>query len=218
MGSPLTRNCWREPSSLVRLKLKSRKGCRASILACSSRRCVSSHPPVEALDETPIAQFGGAFPHRLLQHGVELLELPVQQTHLDHVVDAGFYLHEIEGLADEVLGTGLQRAQLVARLRREHDDRQVIVRLVGLEAFHHLKSVHARHLQVEQNQVIAVLAVQGADFERFPRRCYVAVPGLFEHAGEQQYIRALIIHDQNTRSENVSVIDHWVPRSTAPPD
>jgi hypothetical protein len=33
-------------------------------------------------------------------------------------VDAGLDFDEIERLADEILGAGLQRAQLVARLRR----------------------------------------------------------------------------------------------------
>jgi hypothetical protein len=59
----------------------------------------------------------------LFQRGIELLELPVQQTYLDHVADAGLHFHEIEGFADEILGAGLQRTQLVAGLCREHDDR-----------------------------------------------------------------------------------------------
>jgi hypothetical protein len=78
----------------------------------------------------------------------------------------------------------LLRTQLVARLRREHDDREVAVRPIRLETFHHLESIHARHLQVEQDQVVAVLAMQRADLERVHRRGHVAIPALLQHSRE----------------------------------
>ena len=98
------------------------------------------------------AQFGGPFLHRLLEHLAVTLELPVQQPHFQHVVDARLDFHQIERLADEIPCAGLQRAQLVAGLGGDHEDRQVAVGIVGLQAFHHLESVHAGHLQVEQNR------------------------------------------------------------------
>jgi hypothetical protein len=58
----------------------------------------------------------------------------------------------------------------VARLGGNHEHRQVGVGRVGLEAFHHLEAVHAGHLQVEQDQVVAVLAVQRADLARIHGR------------------------------------------------
>jgi hypothetical protein len=73
---------------------------------------------------------------------VVVLEFLVQQAHFQHVVDARLDLHQIEGLADEVLGAGLQRAQLVAGLGGKHHHRQVASAFVGLEAFHHLEAVH----------------------------------------------------------------------------
>jgi len=109
------------------------------------------------------AQFGGPFLHRLFQHLVVILEFFVQQPHFQHVVDACLDFDQIERLADEILCAGLQRAQLVARLGGDHQDRKVAVRIVGLEAFHHLESIHAGHLQVEQDQVVAVFAMQRAD-------------------------------------------------------
>ena len=115
---------------------------------------------------------------------------------------------QIEGFTDEVLGARLQRTQLVARLCREHDDRQVGVRRIRLQAFHHLEAIHGGHLQVEQNQVITVLSMQGADFERLHRRAHVAIPGLLQHAREQLYVGALIVDDQNVRGKNVLGIDH----------
>src|SRR5271166_6135294 len=56
-----------------------------------------------AVARLAFAQFGRAFLYGLLEDGIEMLELTVQQTHLDHVVNASFHLHEIEGLADEIL-------------------------------------------------------------------------------------------------------------------
>ena len=78
------------------------------------------------------------------------------------------------GLLMKSLCAGLQRAQLVARLGGDHEDRKVAVRIVRLEAFHHLESIHAGHLQVEQDQVVAVLAMQRADLLRICRRGDVA--------------------------------------------
>ena len=105
---------------------------------------------------------------RALRHdlAVELPRLEVKQAHLEHVVDARQHLGEIERLADEVLRAGLERAQLVVRLRGDDQHRQIAVRLDLLQAFHHLEAVHARHLEIEQDQVVAVLAVQLADLAR----------------------------------------------------
>jgi hypothetical protein len=61
----------------------------------------------------------------------------------------------------------LQRPQLVTRLSGNHKDRNVAVGFDRLQTFHHLKSVHSRHLQIEQDQVIAILEVKPADFARF---------------------------------------------------
>ena len=87
------------------------------------------------------AQLGGAFLHRLLQDLAVILEFLVEQPHFQHVVDARLDFDQVERLADEILSAGLQRAQLVARLGGDHQDRKVAVRIVGLEAFHHLNPV-----------------------------------------------------------------------------
>ena len=123
------------------------------------------------------AQLGGPFLHRLFQHLVVVLELLVQQPHFQHVVDARLDFDQVERLADEILRAGLQRAQLVAGLGGDHEHRQVAVRIVGLEGFDHLESVHAGHLQVEQDQVVAVLAMQRADLVRIHGRGDAGVAG-----------------------------------------
>ena len=45
------------------------------------------------------------------------------KSNLQHVVNAGFDLDQIKRFANEILGTGLQRAQLVTRLGSQHNDR-----------------------------------------------------------------------------------------------
>ena len=137
------------------------------------------------------------------QHLVVVLELLVQQPHFQHVVDARLDLDQIERLADEILGAGLQRAQLVAGLRGEHDDRQIAVGVVRLQAFHHLEAVHARHLQVEQDQVVAVLAMQRADLVRIHRRGHARVAGLAQQLLEQADVGLLVVDDQDAGVENV---------------
>ena len=57
----------------------------------------------------------------------------------------------------------LQRAQLVIGLGGHDEHRQVAVFLDFLQPVHHLEAVHARHLEIEQDQVVAVLAVKLAD-------------------------------------------------------
>jgi hypothetical protein len=111
-------------------------------------------------------------------------ELFVQQPHFEHVADARPDLDQIERLADEILCAGLQRAQLVTGLGGDHEDRKVIVRIVGLERFNHLEPVHAGHLQVEQDQVVAVPAMQRtlrADSWSRQRRCN-RLPAAFARA------------------------------------
>ena len=159
-----------------------------------------------AIARFAFAQLGGPFLHRLFQHLVVVLEFLVQQPHFQHVVDARLDFDQIERLADEILGAGLQRAQLVAGLGGEHEDRKVAVRVVGLEAFHHLESIHAGHLQVEQDQVVAVLAMQRADLLRIHRRGDAGVAGLAQQLLEQADIGLLIVDDQDAGVENVGLV------------
>jgi hypothetical protein len=72
----------------------------------------------------------------------------------------------IERLTDEILRSGFERAQLVVRLRGDDQYRQIAIGFDLLQAFHHLKSVHAGHLKIEQDQAVAVRPVQLADLAR----------------------------------------------------
>jgi hypothetical protein len=156
-----------------------------------------------AIARFALAQLGGPFAHLLLELRVVALELLVEQPHLQHVVDAGPDFDQVERLGHEVLRAGLQRAQLVAGLRGDHQDRQVAVGVVRLEGFDHLEAVHARHLQVEQDQVVAVLAMQRAHLVRIHGRGDRGVAGFLQHLREQADVGLLIVDDQEAGVENV---------------
>ncbi len=130
-------------------------------------------------------------------------------------MDAGADFDQIEGFADEILGAGLQGAQLVARLGGNHQHRQVGVGRVGLETFHHLESIHAGHLQVEQDQVVVVLAMQGTDLVRIHRRHDAAVAGFAQQLFEQKHVGLLIVDDQNAGVENLGATDDHAGASRA---
>jgi len=123
-------------------------------------------------------------------------------------VNARFDLNQIKRLADKILGAGLQCAQFVAGLCSEHDHWQVGISQIGLESFHHLKTIHARHLQVEQNQIVGVLAMQRAYLLGVHGRRHVAVTGLGQQLVEEADIGLLIIDDENFRLKNSGEVIH----------
>jgi hypothetical protein len=97
---------------------------------------------------------------------VQPLHFLVQQAHFEHVVHPQQDFGQVEGLADEVLGPSLQGPQLVRRLGGDHEDGKVAPLLDFIQVFHHLEAVHARHLKVEQDQVVVVDEVEFTDLAR----------------------------------------------------
>ena len=169
-----------------------------------------------AIARFAFAQFGSPLLNRLFQFLAVILEFLVQQPYLQQVVDARLDFKQIERLADEILGAGLQGAQLVARLSGDHQDAKVGVGIIGLESFHHLKSAHARHLKVEQDQVVAVLAMQSANLLWIHGRGHAGVAGLAEQLFEQADIGLLIVDDQDTGVQYVGLSNaHVVTLSAA---
>ena len=106
-----------------------------------------------------ILEIGRPFLHPLLQHVVCKLQRLVQEAHFQHVVNPRQHLGQRKRLADEVLGAGLEGAQLLSRLRADDQHRKVAVRCNFLESLHDLESIHAGHHQVQQDEVVRVLAV-----------------------------------------------------------
>src|SRR5689334_23780891 len=77
--------------------------------------------------------------HRYAGHLPQMLQKLVFLVRLAQIhVDA-----ELRGAA----------AMLVRGARRDHDDRDVVVLLVALDGLGELEAVHARHLDVEQDDV-----------------------------------------------------------------
>ena len=132
-----------------------------------------------------------------LQFPDRLLQPKVQQAHFQNVVDARAQLGQIERFADEILGAGLESPQFVRRLGGDHQDRKIAALFDFLQPFHHLESVHAGHLEVEQDEGIAVLPVPFADLVRIGRRVDAGVPGDPQHALQQTHVGRLIVHHQN---------------------
>ena len=165
------------------------------------------------LNQAPVAgfafpQFGRAFRNGVFKFLVVIGELLVKQPDFQHVVDARFDLNQVKRLADEVFGAGFQRAQFVGRLRRQHDDGQIVVMGVALEGCHHLEPVHDRHLKVQQDQVVLVGLMQRADLFRIHRAAHAGVAGITQQLLKQLHIGCLIVHDQNTGLKNLGRHGH----------
>ncbi|MDO8738778.1 MAG: hypothetical protein Q7J17_07410, partial [Candidatus Deferrimicrobium sp.] len=64
------------------------------------------------------------------------------------------------------------------------------------------------HLQIEQNQVVVVIAMQGADGMRIPRRRNARIAGTTQHLLKQPHIGFLIVYDQNAGVKNIGGTHH----------
>ena len=100
-----------------------------------------------------LLKISGPFPHAHFKVVVIIVQDFLRQAHFQHVAHARQHLGKLERLADEILRAGLERSQLVDRLSRDDQHRQAAVRFKLLEPLHHLKSVHAGHQKIEQDQV-----------------------------------------------------------------
>jgi hypothetical protein len=91
----------------------------------------------------------------------------------------------------------------VIRLRGDREDRKIAVLFDFLQAFHHLESVHAGHLQIEQDQGVTALAVKLADLGRIGRRLDGSIAGDAQHALKQTDVGFPIVNDQDSGVQNV---------------
>ena len=97
------------------------------------------------------------------------LGFQAQQADFDDVLGAHQDLRQVEWLADEIPRASSQRPQLVTGLGGDDEDGEMTLRVALLKALHDLKPVHVRHLEVEQDQSVAVLAMELADQSRIGR-------------------------------------------------
>jgi hypothetical protein len=98
----------------------------------------------------------------------------------------------------------------VSRLGGDHEHWQVAVHFDLLQFFHHLKTIHARHLQIEQYQVIAVLEVQFADRARIGGGGDGGIPRAEQKALQQTYVSFQIVDYQNLGVIDVGVRNHKI--------
>ena len=103
---------------------------------------------------------------------------------------------------------GLQRTQLVLRLRGDHEHWQATIGFNCLKALHDLESVHPGHLEIQDDQVVAVLAVERANLKRIHRQRYGSVAGARQHALQETDIGFLIVDDQDFGVQNSGWTEH----------
>ena len=84
----------------------------------------------------------------------------------------------------------------------ERDDWKVAIRFVCLEDFHHPEAIHTGHLQIEQNQVVAVFPMQRADLLWIRRRGNAGVAGFTQQLFKQTDIGLLIVNNQDAGVKN----------------
>ncbi len=159
--------------------------------------------------QAAVGQAGeGVVQRQLLLRARILGQLLVEQAYFQHVVDALVHLEQVEGLADEVAGAGFQRGDLEARLGGQRQHRQVAALFDLLQALHHLEAVQAGHLQVEQDQVVVVLAMQRAYLLGQHRRTDAGVAFFAQYLFHQLDIVGRIVHHQDLRVQNVLSARH----------
>ena len=78
----------------------------------------------------------------------------MQQTDLEHVLNSHQHFREIERFAHKILRPCLQSPHLVRRLCGSYQHREILIRIARVKSFqriHYLKTVHNRHLQIQQD-------------------------------------------------------------------
>jgi hypothetical protein len=82
-------------------------------------------------------------------------------------------------------------------LRGQRQHRQVAALFDFLQAFHDLEAVQAGHLQIQQDQVVAMLAVQRAYLFRQHGRGHIGIAGLTQDLQHQIDVVSAVIHYQD---------------------
>ena len=136
-----------------------------------------------------------AFEHLAVLVVIVAVGLQAQQVPHPHA-----QLGTIHGLAEKVLGSGAQPEHPGVAIVQggDHDDGNVLGGEVALDRARHLVAVHARHHDVEQDQVGRLLAPPSRALPRRWRRSGAeSLPA--QHDFQQLSVVALVVHDQNAR-------------------
>jgi hypothetical protein len=118
-------------------------------------------------------------------------------------VDTGQHLGQIKRFADKVFRPGFECAQFFCRLGGDDQNGQIAACFDFVQTFHHIEAAQTRHLKVQQDQIVVVLAVQFAHFARVLRRRDAKITCAAKHALEQQHVGRLVVHDQQLGLKDV---------------
>jgi hypothetical protein len=91
----------------------------------------------------------------------------------------------------------------MTRMGGNSQHRQVAVSIDFLQPLHYLETIHARHLKIEQDQVVAILAVKRADLARIRRGRDGNIAGTAQQPLEQKDTDLLIVDDKDFRVKNI---------------
>ena len=164
--------------------------------------------------QAPVGQPGQWVVQRecLLRQAV-LGQFAVQQAHLKHVVNALVHFEQVKRFADEVARARFKCGNLEAWLGGQGQHRQVAVLFNFFQTLHDLKAVQAGHLQVEQDQIVIVLAVQRAHLFGQHGRTDAGVADVAQNRFQQFNIGGQIVNDQNLSAQDVFTVRHGGSRS-----
>ena len=127
--------------------------------AVGDRRLAVIQAPDDRIGQDVAEQRLRTFLLRLQPRQIFLLALAPALA-LEAGIDAGAQEHEVERLRQVVLGARLDAAdhRLGLAQARDHDHRDAVEPLVGLQPLEHLEAVHVGHQQVEEDEVEFLLA------------------------------------------------------------
>ena len=103
----------------------------------------------------------------------------------------------------------------MTRLRRDYQDRQIAARFNRFQTFHHFEAVHTGHLEIQQDQPVAVRAVKAADFRWIGGRLDTGITSHPQHALNQLDVGFLIVDYQDPSVQDIGCCYH-APRFTSP--
>ncbi len=85
----------------------------------------------------------------------------------------------------------------------DDENRQQGARIDFLEVFHHFEPVEPGHLQVEQDQVVPMLPVQGAHGARILGGGEIVVTRAQQHLLEERKVGGLVVDNQDRGLKNI---------------
>ena len=154
-------------------------------------------------------------PHRRQLFGLEqlmraLLDLPlqrlvlapevaVQEAHLDEIAHAQQELGLLEGLRDEVAGSGLERRALAlaGHVGGQDQHRQIELGPALLEPLENLDAVEQGHAEVQHDEVGKEVVAALDDRAGVGDAEEIGVAGVRQQLLEEPHHRRLVVHDQD---------------------